>query len=161
MTLIRRSAALPLLLASSLVLTGCGWMNPFNWFRHQEVTQTLEPKGGYPDIEDDTRELIADVVALEVRPSQGGAIVAATGLPPTQGWWGTALLPENDDEPVDGEMRYRFVAVWPEPGSAVAARVGPASSREVTATAFIDNVKLARVKKIVVIGANTQRAISR
>ncbi|SOC10481.1 hypothetical protein [Rhodobacter maris] len=161
MTLIRRSVPLPLLLATSLALTGCGWMNPFNWFRHQEVAQTLAPPGGYPDIENDKRRLIADVVGLEVKPSQGGAIVAATGLPPTQGWWGTALLAENDGEPVEGEMRYRFVAVWPEPGSLAAQRVGTPNSREVTATAYINSVKLARVKRIVVIGATNQRAISR
>lgn len=161
MTPIRRSATLPLLLASSLALAGCGWMNPFNWFHQPEVKTTLDPEGGYPVVEDDPRQLIAEVTGLEVKKTQGGAIVVAVGLPPSQGWWGAELLPENDGEPVDGVMSYRFVAAWPDPESPAAQRTGSPESREISAAAFINNVKLTRVKKVVVIGATNQRALSR
>lgn len=157
-----RPAPVALSLALALALSACGAskLNPWNWFKHEEVT-TLEPKEGYPDVQKDPRELIAQVTALEVKPTQGGAIVAATGLTPTQGWWGAKLLAENNGKPVDGVMTYRFVVAWPDPGSPAASRVSTAQSREVTAAAFITNVRLAEVKKVVVIGAGNQRAISR
>lgn len=157
-----RPAPVALSLALALALSGCGAskLNPWNWFKHEEVT-TLEPKEGYPDVQKDPRELIAQVTALEVKQTQGGAIVAATGLTPTQGWWGAKLLAENNGKPVDGVMTYRFVVAWPDPGSPAASRVSTAQSREVTAAAFITNVRLTEVKKVVVIGAGNQRAISR
>ncbi|PTV97638.1 hypothetical protein C8J27_101755 [Rhodobacter aestuarii] len=164
MTEIRRFAPVALLLASSVALSGCGWkdskMNPWNWFSQEEVT-TLAPKEGYPEIANDPRELVATVTKLEIKRTQGGAIVAATGMPPTQGWWGADLLAENDGSPVDGVMTYRFVAAWPNPGSPAGQRISTPESREITAAAFINNVKLAQVKKVVVIGAGNQRAVSR
>lgn len=157
-----RPAPVALSLALALALSGCGQskLNPWNWFKHEQV-MTLAPKEGYPDVKEDPRELIAQVTALEVKQTQGGAIVAATGQTPTQGWWGAKLLAENDGKPVDGVMTYRFVVAWPDPQSPAASRVSTPQSRDVTAAAFIDNVMLAEVKKIVVIGADTQRSISR
>lgn len=157
-----RPAPVALSLALAVALAGCGQskLNPWNWFKHEEV-MTLAPKDGYPDVKKDPRELIAQVTALEVKQTQGGAIVAATGLTPTQGWWGAKLLAENDGKPVEGVMTYRFVVAWPDPGSPAANRVSTPQSREVTAAAFIPNVRLAEVTKVVVIGAETQRSISR
>lgn len=164
MTLPRRSAPLALSLALALALSGCGIgkskLNPFNWFHTEEVT-TLDPKEGYPDVKTDPRELVAQVTALEIKPTQGGAIVSATGLPPTQGWWGAELLAENDGKPVDGTITYRFVVAWPDPGAPAGSRTGTPQSREVTVAAFINNVRLAEVGKIVVIGAGNQRSIRR
>ncbi|ETD84851.1 hypothetical protein [Rhodobacter capsulatus] len=164
MLLRARPAPVALSLAVALALSGCGIgktkLNPWNWFTHEEV-MTLAPKEGYPDVKEDPRELIAQVTALEVKQTQGGAIVAATGLTPTQGWWGAKLLAENDGKPVEGVMTYRFVVAWPDPGSPAANRVSTPQSREVTAAAFINNVLLAEVTKVVVIGAETQRSISR
>ncbi|WP_444451893.1 hypothetical protein ACTTAI_12590 [Rhodobacter capsulatus] len=159
-----RPAPVALSLALALALSGCGFgkskLNPWNWFKHEQV-MTLAPKDGYPDVKEDPRELIAHVTALEVKQTQGGAIVAATGQTPTQGWWGAKLLAENDGKPVNGVMTYRFVVAWPDPQSPAASRVSTPQSRDVTAAAFIDNVLLAEVTKIVVIGADTQRSISR
>ncbi|ADE85241.1 hypothetical protein [Rhodobacter capsulatus] len=164
MLLRARPAPVALSLALALALSGCGIgktkLNPWNWFTHEEV-MTLAPKEGYPDVKEDPRELIAQVTALEVKQTQGGAIVAATGLTPTQGWWGAKLLAENDGKPVEGVMTYRFVVAWPDPGSPAANRISTPQSREVTAAAFINNVLLAEVTKVVVIGAETQRSISR
>lgn len=165
MTLRRPFAPLALLLALAVTLSACGgWresrINPRNWFGKQEVT-SLEPKEGYPDVAEDPRELVAQVTNLEVKQTQGGAIVAATGLPPTQGWWGAELLAENDGEPVEGVMTYRFVVAWPNPGSPPSQRVMTPQSREVTAAAFLSNVKLTEVKKIVVIGATNERSVRR
>ncbi len=164
MILPRRPAAPALTLVLALALSGCGgWGSkvlPWNWFGKQEVT-SLEPKEGYPDVAEDPRELVAQVTSLEIKPTQGGAIVSASGLPPTQGWWGAELLAENDGKPVDGVVSYRFVVAWPDPGSPPSTRVLTPQSREVTVAAFLSNVRLAEVKKIIVIGATNQRAISR
>ena len=164
MSLRARPAPVALSLALALALSGCGIgkskLNPWNWFKHEEV-MTLEPKEGYPDVAKDPRELIAQVTALEVKQTQGGAIVAATGLTPTQGWWGAELLAENDGKPVEGVVTYRFVVAWPDPGSPAAGRVSTPTSREVSAAAFLANARLAEVSKIVVVGETNQRAISR
>lgn len=159
--------ALVLPLALSVALAGCGgWkesrVNPRNWFGHSQSTATtLEPKGGYLKAKEDHRILVAEVSTLEIKRTPTGAIVSVTGLPPTQGWWGAALEADDDARPVDGVITYRFVVAPPEPGSPAAQRVMNAGSRTVTAAAFINNVRLADTRKIVVVGAQNERSISR
>ena len=132
-----------------------------NWFGKAEEAQTLAPQEGYPEVANDPRELVAQVTSLEVKPTQGGAIVMAEGITPTQGWWGADLLAENDGKPVEGVLTYRFVIAWPDPGSAAGQRVLTPESRTVSAAAFINNTRLASVRKVVVVGAETQRSVSR
>jgi len=161
---LRPALVLPLVI--SVALAGCGgWkesrVNPRNWFGKSETVQTLEPKGGYIKAKDDHRQLVADVSTLEIKRTPTGAIVSVTGLPPTQGWWGAALLADDDARPVDGVITYRFVVAPPEPGSPAAQRVASPASRTVTAAAFINNTRLAATHKIVVIGAQNERSISR
>lgn len=149
------------LFALSVVLAGCGWMNPMNWFNVQQVAPNLDPEGGYPKIDDDPRALVATVTDLKVERSLTGAIVYATGLPPTQGWWDASLLAENDGMPVDGVITYRFVTAAPDPASADAQRVASPESREITASAFIPAPRLAEARRIVVVGAANTRAVTR
>lgn len=161
---LRPTLVLPL--ALSVALAGCGgWkesrVNPRNWFGKSEKVQTLEPKTGYLKAKADHRTLVADVSTLEIKRTPTGAIVSVTGLPPTQGWWGAALEADDDARPVDGVITYRFVVAPPEPGSPASQRVMNAGSRTVTAAAFINNVRLADTRKIVVIGAQNERSISR
>ncbi|WP_444444063.1 hypothetical protein [Rhodobacter capsulatus] len=63
-----RPAPVALSLALAVALAGCGQskLNPWNWFKHEEV-MTLAPKDGYPDVKKDPRELIAQVTAIEVK----------------------------------------------------------------------------------------------
>lgn len=166
MTLPRLSAPLALSLALAVALSGCGgWresrINPKNWFGKAEEAQTLAPKEGYPEVANDPRELVAQITSLEVKATQGGAIVMAEGITPTQGWWGADLLAENDGKPVDGVVTYRFVIAWPDPGSAASQRVLTPQSRTVSASAFINSTRLASVRKVVVVGASNQRSLSR
>ncbi|PPB81227.1 hypothetical protein LV82_01273 [Albidovulum inexpectatum] len=140
----------------ALSLAGCGTVresrfNPFNWFQRAESVET-QAVGVVPDRPEDPRVLVARVTGLAVERYSGGAIVRATGLPPTQGWWEAELVPENGGEPVDGVMTYRFV-VAPPLGE---TRVSTPQSREIVVARSISNAKLPRVRQIVVIGAENQ-----
>lgn len=120
----------------------------------------LTPKGGYPTIAQDTRPLV-QVTALEVAPTTSGAIVSAQGVTPTQGWSQAQLLAENDGEPVNGVVTYRFVAAAPPETFPGAKRVSTQQSRTVTAGAFINSTRLPMVRQVVVIGENGNRTASR
>ncbi|MER5172510.1 hypothetical protein [Thioclava sp. GXIMD2076] len=156
-------------LAIVLALSACGSlresrMNPWNWFgssTEEKTTPTLAPKGGYEAALADNRSVIAEVTALSIRKTSGGAIVEVTALPPTQGWWNIGLIAENDGRPVNGEVRYTLVGFPPAAGSPEATRAGTVSSRQVTAAAYIDNFKLADVRKVTVVAATNSRSASR
>jgi len=150
-TLLAAMAALFVLGACS----GLSSLNPFNWFRSsQEVA--LTPMGDLP-ASLDNRPLVDQVTELAVEPFPGGAIVRATGLPPTQGWWDAELVPENDGVAVDGVLRFRFVVAAPR--SAQAA--GTPMSREVTAGHNVSDFRLRGVREIVVTGARNARSSRR
>lgn len=149
-------------LIATLVLAGCGTvresrLNPFNWFgRSVESTQTVA-EGAVPGRPDDGRILVAQVTDMEVARQPGGAIIRASGLPPTQGWWNTDLVAENGGEPVDGVLTYRFVIAEPVKPN----RVSTPQSRELTAATYVSDVKLAAVSSIVVVGAENSRSSRR
>lgn len=147
----------PLLSALTLVIAlgGCSssW-NPLNW-GGSDVPDTLEPEGGYAAATADGRPLVSEVTGVTVERTPGGVILRATALPPSQGYWSVALVPETRD-PVDGRMTYRFVA-WPP------IQPMPAStpvSREVTAARFINAYALESIQHISVVGATNQRTIT-
>ena len=130
-------------------LGGCARMkdsrfNPLNWFgqaRPAAVTVLyVRP--------DDARALVAQVTVLKVEPYPGGAIVRATGVPPTQGYWEAELVAQPLDE--QGRLVYEF-RVFPPP---VPAAAGTPFSRQVTVAAALSNIKLQGVTSIVVQGAS-------
>ncbi len=142
-----------------MILPACGKVrdsrfNPFNWSR-AEVT-TLEPKGGFR-VTADNRQLVDQVLTLAVEPMPGGAIVRATGLPPTQGYWQADLVPENDGEPVDGVMTLRFV-VYPPPEPTPSSTQ---PSREITVGFFLTDQQLARISRLTVQGQQTALSVRR
>lgn len=141
-----------LFLILAVAVAGCG---------HRDRRPTsLTPKGGYKQASQDWRIPVQQVTELEVAPTTTGAIVNATGLASTQGWWGASLVAENDGEPVDGVMTYRFVVARPLPGSSAAQTVSTPQSREVTAAAFINANRFENTRKVVVLGAEGSRAAS-
>lgn len=155
-------------LTLSLVLAGCSGfsdsrLNPLNWFGKSRAGEavTLAPDGGYGTSASDRRVLVDQVTSLEVRRTPEGAIISAAGVPPTQGWWDAELVAENFGKPLDGVMTYRFVVAEPVPGTAVATRVLTPESREVTAGAFLSNIALQTVRRIVVTGAANSRVVNR
>ena len=149
-------------LVVSLALAGCGKiresrLNPFNWFGRSHQVEAVGAGPTVPGRPDDGRLLVAQVTELEVARQPGGAIVRASGLPPTQGWWDAALVADNDGEPTDGVMTYRFVIAAPP----TATRVSTPQSRELTAATFLSAAKLAQIREIVVVGAQNSRASRR
>ena len=151
------------LLAGSLALGGCARvsesrLNPFNWFgTSEEGPATLAPRGGYVSSVIDNRALVGSVTELEITRTQGGALVVATGLAPTPGWWDAELVAETGTPAEDGTLRYAFRVA--EPGAPIPA--GPPPARELTAAVFLSNQSLEGVRQIVVIGQANSRAIRR
>lgn len=138
----------------ALLASGCGsGLNPMNW--GGDSPQSIDPEATQA-AQVGERPLVADVSALAIEPMDGGVIVRATALPPTQGYWDAALVPFPPD-PVNGVMTYRFVAR--PPGAPAAA--GSPWSREIEAAAFISAYDLDAIREIVVQGAANQRASRR
>jgi hypothetical protein len=154
-----RQAAI-LTLAMAVMLSGCGFgqsrLNPFNWFGASPEEETLEPV--FLQERQDRRPLVAQVTALEVERTPGGAIIRATGLPPVQGWYGAELVNEDrDGRPIDGVLTYSFRAIPPrEP-----TRVSTVQSRELTVAVFVSDITLAATREIRVTGALNSRATRR
>lgn len=148
------------LLIVTITVAGCGRirdskLNPFNWFGRSKAEQTVVvDSSGIPQ---DPRPLVQQVTALEVARQPGGAIIRASGLPPTQGWWEADLLPATDGVAEDGVLTYRFVVNQP----LEARRVSTPQSRELTAAVFLSDIRLQDVRKIVVQGATNSMSTSR
>lgn len=153
-------SSVTILLVVALTLGGCARLresrlNPANWFGRS--TAQAAAQTSVPGIPEDGRILVAQVTDMEIARAPGGAVVRATGLPPTQGFWDAALVAENSGFPADGVMTYRFVVAQPiQP-----ARVSTPQSREVTAAAYISDVRLEGVRQIVVVGAGNSRSSRR
>ncbi len=126
-------------------------VNPFNWFgpgRQAEASELyLSPE--------DTRALVAQVTLLKVEPYPGGAIVRATGVPPTQGYWDAELVAQPVDE--QGRLVYEFRA-FPPP---LPAAAGAPFARQITVAATLSNIELQGVTSIVVQGAGNALSASR
>lgn len=151
---------MPVLRPASCLILAC-LVAGCSLFAPSKPTADLSPKGGYPTIANDWRGLVPEVTGLEVAPTTTGAIVSARGLPPTQGYWGAELVPENQGQPVNGVITYRFVLANPPAKSPDSQRVATPWSREVTAGAFINSTRFAQTTKVVVIGANGSRSAGR
>jgi hypothetical protein len=150
-----------ILLVTVLTVGACGTiresrLNPFNWFGRSQSSSSSTTVAA-DQAKADPRSMVEEVIAMEVARQPGGAIVTATGLPPTQGWWSAELVAENDGEPVDGVMTYRFVVFPPVKGGIVSTR----RSREVTAAAYLSDIKLAGIRQIVVQGKTNSRSSRR
>ncbi|MCV2880935.1 hypothetical protein [Actibacterium sp. XHP0104] len=152
----------PLLVAllAATLLSSCGKVresriNPFNWFGkdREEAVEIVIPEDGVID----SRPMVAEVVSLRIDKMPGGAIITATGLARTQGYWDAELVAEYDEKPVDGVLSYQFRTYPP------LARLpeGSPRTRELTAAHFVSDQTLEGVRSIVVKGASNQRSSRR
>lgn len=151
----------PLLAAMTalLVLGACSTvresrLNPFGWFGgSQSETPGLMPESSVID----NRALVDQVLNLRVEQVPGGAIIHATGLTRTQGWWDAELVAQNHGRPQAGELTYHFRVAAPRSQT----RVSTEASRRVTAAQYVPQQVLDQVRRVVVVGAGNQQVSSR
>lgn len=141
-------------LIATLVLVGCGSrLNPMNWFGSDEETIAAAPEAFTAD----PRPLVGNVTQLRIERITSGAIVRATGLPQTQGYWDAELVPTNLKDLKNGELIYEFRVHAPlDPMPSSTAR-----SREVFVASDLSEVELRGVRKITVVGAGNRRSVRR
>jgi hypothetical protein len=136
--------------AALFLVSGCSGfrdakINPLNWFaKAQADAQPVLVL----DAPADNRLLVDQVLTLKVEQMATGAIVRATGLPPTQGWWDAQLVALPTEEPGILVLEFR---VFPPVGQ---AQIVNQTSREITAAYAITAFKLEAVTKIIVQGAS-------
>ena len=146
------------LLGAMSALAGCSTIgrsrfNPLNWFGSDD-DESLAPI----ETEDERRPLVREITSLVIERTPGGAIVRATALPPSQGWFAPELVGlQDDNRPVEGVLSYGFRAVPPETPTRTSTR----QSRELSAALFLPNTVLDRVRVIQVTGAQNSRLARR
>ncbi len=156
--------SLLLMLALTVGLSACGGLresrlNPFNWFGRSEVRASRLP----PDerakyaAQSDRRPLVDQVVAMSIESVPEGAILRATGLPSTQGYWDAELVQVTGDNIDPGVLVFDFRLV-PPPYRATA---GTEYSRQVEVATYLSFVDLDGVSRIVVRGQRTERVARR
>ncbi len=144
------------LLASLVALSACGKvreskLNPFNWFGNSRQVQTVSVEAAPTD----KRLFVDTVLSMQVEQIATGAIIRATGLPPTQGYWDAELVPLPLDE--NGRLVLEFRIFPPVTPAGVVNQ----QSREVTVALALSNIKLAPVREIIVQGAQNARSSRR
>lgn len=149
--------SLTLALTAVMVLTSCGGiresrLNPLNWFGGSREAQADE--FGVP-AKIEARPLVDQVVSMSIEQTPYGAIVRATGLSPSQGYYDAELVARPLDE--NGVLVYDF-RMMPPPGPTPA---GAPRTREVTVAAHLSKIKLASISEIVVQGAQNARSSRR
>ncbi|NEX45582.1 hypothetical protein [Pseudotabrizicola algicola] len=143
-------------LVAVLVLTSCGAaresrLNPFNWFSRSEPVETLTPLRAKVD----PRLLVSDVTLLSVEPYSGGAIVRATGVMESQGWWDAELVEVPNDDPSHLVLEFRMLP--PVTDTAISTP----RSREVTAATTLTPRRLEDIARITVQGERSARTTRR
>ncbi|WP_240783916.1 hypothetical protein [Tabrizicola caldifontis] len=152
MPLSRRLFALSMVAA----LAGCGGfrdsrLNPRNWFGRSKPRETIV----LPTENRETRPLVDVVLSMSVEPIPGGAIVRARGQTPTQGWWQAELVPMPIDD--NEVLVYEFRLQPP----VTKTDVNTPQSRQVDVAIYISDIRLERVREIVVQGATNARSARR
>ncbi len=149
---------LPLIaaLTAVMLLQACGGfresrINPLNWFGRSAPVPVI----AVADAPADARAQVQEVVSMAVDPYPGGAIVRATGLPPTQGYWEAELVARPVDE--NGVLVYDFLVFPP----LTTKNAGPQQSREIAVGANLSTRELAGISQIVVQGLTNARASRR
>lgn len=152
MTLSRRL----FVVSTAAALAGCGGfrnsrLNPRNWFGRSQPRETIV----LPAEQSDPRPLVDAVLSMSVEPIPGGAIVRARGQTPTQGWWKAELVPLPIDD--SGVLVYEFRLLPP----LAKTDVNTPQSRQVDVAIYISDIRLDRVREIVVQGATNARSARR
>lgn len=149
------SKAVRLLVLSLLLVAGAACSRP--------VATTLAPEGGYPDPAADTRPRVAEVTALAMEPTPGGAILRVKAMADSPGWWDIGLrrAQGGDDDPAERRFDLRGRPPVDATGARLPATGGPAALREIDAAVFLSNRDLDGVRRITVTGDRGSRTLRR
>ncbi|PYE86056.1 hypothetical protein [Pseudoroseicyclus aestuarii] len=152
--------ALPLILV--LTLGGCdrlSALNPLNLLDRAPPApvaggprEPLVPQAGAQAA--DPRQPIAQLTALRLEPSATGAILHATGVAASQGWYDAELKPVLTQ---GGARVYRFVAAAPT----ASTPVGSPETRRIETALTLNGRELAGLRQITVEGLNQSLSITR
>jgi hypothetical protein len=157
--------ALPLFLALSLTITGCARLaesrlNPLNWFGRSTAVaaqpqdlRPLVPAAALVAVTD-TRPLIDQITTLSIDRTSDGAIIRATGIATTQGFYNAQLVLV---EAQGGTVTYAFRVATPTGFEAI----GTAASREVTSATALSAAELAGISVVRVLAATNAREARR
>lgn len=157
----------PLLLSAAIALTvsGCARiaesrLNPMNWFGRSTVETTapadvrpLVPEGRRTQVVEG-RQLVQSVAAMRIDRTPGGAIVQATGVAATQGYFNAQLVLASIE---NGVMTLDFRAEVPAGFQAI----GPERSRRIDAAYTLSAAELAGIRTVRVQGAQNARSARR
>lgn len=153
-------------LISAVTVTGCARLadsriNPMNWFSRSQADVTT-PTGEIKPLVNanrttqtvDNRSLLSSVSAMSIDRTPGGAIVRATGLAATQGFYNAQLVLAGVE---NGVMTLEFRAQSPSDIQIS----GPAATREITAARALSNDELLGIRTIRVVAATNSRSSRR
>ncbi|MEP3296629.1 MAG: hypothetical protein ABJO27_09155 [Pseudoruegeria sp.] len=149
------------MITSALMLSACSGnttspYNPFTWFSAgEEEGVIVTDTNGNQIIINDPRVLVSQTLSLTADDTNGGVIIRAVGLPPTQGYFKAGLFALNDEKPVDGVLTYEFRVAAPLTQQPVSTQ----QSREIYTGHFISNERLQGVREIRVNAANNTRTL--
>ena len=148
-----------------LTLSGCARisdsrLNPFNWFGNSTETTAVAPADRRPLVPEgrgaivDSRPMVQTITALSIDRAPSGAIVRATGVAPTQGYFNAELVEVGIS---NGVLMLEFRAQAPTGFKAQ----GSARSREINAGYIIDTTTLAGIRSVRVQSATNARTSGR
>jgi hypothetical protein len=136
-----------------LGLAACGEsrLNPMNWFGgDREERITITETGTVVD----PRPLVAEIVELAIEPTTSGAILTATALTETTGYWQPGLVEVGREE---GTVIYEFRAAAPETG----AFAGAEPTRRISAAVALGRGELQGLRAITVRSRSNLRTVER
>jgi len=141
-----------LFLIVSVAACGNSRLNPLNWFggeREQRIR--VEPDASGRPIVIDGRVLVSEITQLSVEQTTAGAIVRATGVTPTQGYYDAELV---EVERTENALVYEFRAA--DPGNA-----GTPGLQHIVAGISLSVGELQGIRSITVIAQSNRRSVSR
>jgi hypothetical protein len=153
-----RARPIPILTLCA-ALAGCGNastsnLNPFNWFGGGAETEVVVAPDDLPV---DPRPLIGEVTGVVLERVPGGAIVRATGLPSTLGYWQADLVPADRDLRPDGNgvLTLEFRALPP----VTTQPVGSPAARQIVTGFFLSEQTLRGVRSVAVQAERNARSV--
>lgn len=154
-------------LCATLVTASCATVtqsrfNPLNWFGSSQEVATSVPRQELVPLVDtsradqavDTRPLIGQITDLQVDRTPGGAIITATGLADSQGFFNAQLIRRSLQ---DGVLTLEFRVEAPT----TFQPTGTAASRQISVATRLSRAALTGVNRIVVVAQSGSRQVSR